>query len=61
MTTKAQRLSAMKSGDLKYQTLVFDALKVRQYGNTAVANYHVTGKTITRAVSSFSQDSCRAG
>jgi ketosteroid isomerase-like protein len=48
-TTKAQRLNAIKSGDLKYQTLVFDALKVRQYGNTAVANYHVTGKTITRA------------
>lgn len=48
-TTKAQRLNAIKAGDLKYQTLVFDALKVRQYGNTAVANYHVTGKTITRA------------
>ena len=48
-TTKAQRLNAIKAGDLKYQTLVFDGLKVRQYGNTAVANYHVTGKTITRA------------
>jgi len=49
MTTKAQRLSALKSGDLRYQSLVFDALKIRQYGNAAVANYHVTGKTITRA------------
>ena len=48
-TTKAQRLNAIKAGDLKYQTLVFDGLKVRQYGNTAVANYRVTGKTITRA------------
>ncbi|MGI8835098.1 MAG: nuclear transport factor 2 family protein [Pyrinomonadaceae bacterium] len=48
-TTKAQQLNAIKAGDLKYQTLVFDGLKVRQYGNTAVANYHVTGKTITRA------------
>lgn len=48
-TTKAQRLNAIKSGDLKYQSLVFDGLKIRQYGNTAVANYHVTGKTITRA------------
>jgi ketosteroid isomerase-like protein len=47
-TTKAQRLNAIKAGDLRYQALVFDALKVRQYGNTAVANYHVTGKTITR-------------
>jgi ketosteroid isomerase-like protein len=48
-TTKAQRLNAMKSGDLRYQSLVFDGLKVRQYGNAAVANYHVTGKTMTRA------------
>jgi ketosteroid isomerase-like protein len=48
-TTKAQRLNALKSGDLRYQSLVFDGLKVRQYGNAAVANYHVTGKTMTRA------------
>jgi ketosteroid isomerase-like protein len=48
-TTKTQRLAAMKSGDLRYQSLVFDGLKIRQYGNAAVANYHVTGKTITRA------------
>ena len=49
MTTKAQRLSALKSGDLRYQSLVFDGVKIRQYGNAAVVNYHVTGKTITRA------------
>ncbi len=48
-TTKAQRLAAIKSGELRYQALVFDNLKVRQYGNTAVANYHVTGKAITAA------------
>ena len=48
-TTKAQRLGAMKSGDLKYQSLVFDNLKIRQYGNAAVANYHASGKSITRA------------
>ena len=48
-TTKAQRLAAIKSGELKYQSLVLDNLKVRQYGNTAVANYHVSGKTITAA------------
>lgn len=48
-TTKAQRLAAMKSGDLRYQSLVLDALKIRQYGNAAVANYHVTGKSMTRA------------
>jgi ketosteroid isomerase-like protein len=48
-TTKAQRLGAMKAGDLKYQSLVLDNLKIRQYGNAAVANYHVTGKATTRA------------
>lgn len=47
--TKAQRLTVMKSGEMRYQALVFDNLRVRQYGNTAVANYHVTGKTITAA------------
>ncbi|MDQ3749082.1 MAG: nuclear transport factor 2 family protein [Acidobacteriota bacterium] len=46
-TTKAERLGAMKSGAVKYQSLVFDNLKIRQYGNAAVANYHVTGKGIT--------------
>jgi ketosteroid isomerase-like protein len=48
-TTKAQRLGAIKSGDLKYQALVFDNLKIRQYGNAAVANYRTSGKSITRA------------
>ena len=48
-TTKAQRLAAMKSGDLKYQSLVVNNLKVRQYGDAAVANYHVTGKSAGRA------------
>ena len=48
-TTKAERLGALKSGDLKYEALVVDNLKVRQYGDSAVANYRVTGKTITRA------------
>lgn len=48
-TTKAERLGALKSGDLKYEALVVDNLKIRQYGDSAVANYRVTGKTITRA------------
>lgn len=48
-TTKAERLGALKSGDLKYEALVVDNLKVRQYGDSAVANYRVMGKTITRA------------
>lgn len=46
-TTKAERLSAMKSGSLKYSGLVTDNLKIRQYGSAAVATYRVTGKTIT--------------
>ena len=46
-TTKAERLNAMKSGSLKYSTLVFDNVKIRQYGSAAVATYHVTGKSVT--------------
>lgn len=48
-TTKAQRLAAMKSGDLRYQSLNVSNLKIRQYGEAAVATYQVTGKTVTRA------------
>lgn len=48
-TTKSQRLAAMKAGELKYQSLVFDDLKVRQYGDAAVANYRVTGRSAGRA------------
>ena len=43
-TTKAQRLAAMKSGELKYESLSFDEVNVRMYGNTAVATYRVTSK-----------------
>lgn len=48
-TTKAQRLAAMKSGDLRYQSLVINDLKVHQHGDVAVANYRVTGKSAGRA------------
>ncbi len=48
-TTKAQRLAAMKSGDLKYGGAVVNDLKIRQYGDTALANYRVTGKSTTPA------------
>jgi ketosteroid isomerase-like protein len=43
--TKAQRLEAMKSGALKFQSVAFDNLRIRQYGNTAIATYRVTGKS----------------
>lgn len=48
-TTKAERLAALKSGDLRYSGLAVNNLKVRQHGDLAVASYRVTGKAITRA------------
>ncbi len=31
--TKAERLAAMKSGDLKYESVAFDDVNIRVYGN----------------------------
>ncbi|MDQ3664976.1 MAG: nuclear transport factor 2 family protein [Acidobacteriota bacterium] len=42
--TKAPRLAAIKSGELKYESVGFDEVNVRMYGNTAVATYRVTSK-----------------
>ena len=44
LTTKAPRLAAIKSGELKYESVSFDDVNVRMYGNTAVATYRVTSK-----------------
>jgi ketosteroid isomerase-like protein len=44
LTTKAPRLAAIKSGELKYESVGFDEVNVRLYGNTAVATYRVTSK-----------------
>ncbi|MEK6325191.1 MAG: nuclear transport factor 2 family protein [Acidobacteriota bacterium] len=44
LTTKAPRLAAIKSGELKYESVGFDEVNVRMYGNTAVATYRVTSK-----------------
>lgn len=44
LLTKAPRLAAIKSGELKYESVSFDGLNVRLYGNTAVATYHATNK-----------------
>jgi ketosteroid isomerase-like protein len=38
-TTKAPRLAAIKSGELKYESVSFDDVNIRLYGNTAVATY----------------------
>ncbi|MEK6325190.1 MAG: nuclear transport factor 2 family protein [Acidobacteriota bacterium] len=39
LTTKAPRLAAMKSGELKFESVSYDEVNVRLYGNTAVATY----------------------
>jgi uncharacterized protein (TIGR02246 family) len=39
LTTKAPRLAAIKSGELKYGSANFDDVNIRLYGNTAVATY----------------------
>jgi len=44
LMTKAPRLAAIKSGELKFESVVFDEVNVRLYGNTAVATYRVTSK-----------------
>lgn len=44
LTTKAPRLAAIRSGELKYESVGFDDVNVRMYGNTAVATYRVTSK-----------------
>lgn len=44
LTTKAPRLAAFKSGELKFESVSFDDMNVRLYGNTAVATYRVTSK-----------------
>jgi uncharacterized protein (TIGR02246 family) len=43
-TTKAPRLAAIKSGEMKYESLSFEDVNVRVYGNTAVATYRAMVK-----------------
>ena len=45
LLTKAPRLAAIKSGELKFESVVFDEVNVRLYGNTTVATYRVTSKS----------------
>jgi ketosteroid isomerase-like protein len=44
LITKAPRLAAIKSGELKLESVGFDDVNVRMYGSTAVATYRVTQK-----------------
>jgi ketosteroid isomerase-like protein len=44
LTTKAPRLAAIKSGELKFESVSFDDVNIRIYGNTSVATFRVTSK-----------------
>jgi ketosteroid isomerase-like protein len=44
ITTKEQRLAAIKSGELKYESVSFDEPNIRSYGDTAVVTARVTVK-----------------
>ncbi len=44
LTTKAQRLAAFKSGEIKYESISFDDVNIHIYGDTSVATFSVTSK-----------------
>lgn len=44
LLTKAPRLAAIKSGELKFESISFDEVSVRLYGDTAVATCRATSK-----------------
>ena len=44
LTTKAPRLAAIKSGELKYESISVDEVNIRLYGNTAVATLRSMSK-----------------
>ena len=41
LTTKAPRLAAIRSGEMKFESASYDEVNIRLYGNTAVATYRV--------------------
>ena len=47
LQTKAERLADMKSGRTKFENFAYEDIKVRQYGNTAVATATVRAKGTT--------------
>ncbi len=48
VATKAERLAAIKAGDLKFENVAFNNVKVRSYGDTAVAMCDSSGKSTNK-------------
>jgi ketosteroid isomerase-like protein len=48
ITNKAERIAQIKSGDLKFENVAFSDVKVRSYGDTAVAIANSSGKNILK-------------
>ncbi|MBA3442375.1 MAG: nuclear transport factor 2 family protein, partial [Pyrinomonadaceae bacterium] len=44
MMTKAERIAAFKSGELKYESVSHDVVSIRFFGDTAVAVLHFKSK-----------------
>jgi ketosteroid isomerase-like protein len=48
VATKAERIAAIKSGDLKFENVAFNNVKVRSYGDSAVAICDSSGKSTNK-------------
>lgn len=44
LTTKAQRIAAVKSGEFKYESISVDDVNIHLHGDTAVATFLVTSR-----------------
>ncbi len=44
MLNKREHLEALRSGDIKYESLTYDDVKVRAYGDTAILTGHIIGE-----------------
>jgi len=44
MMTKAERIAAFKSGELKYESISYDVASIRLFGDTVVAVMHIESK-----------------
>lgn len=48
VATKKERLDGIKSGDLKFENIAFNDVKVRSYGDSAVAIANSSGKSTNK-------------